>query len=1473
MAQNQTSRWYFGAAAGLNFMTNPPTISASAMTTQEGCSSIADLSGNTLMYTDGLTVYNQLNLVMSNGTGLFGNGSTTQSGVIVKQPGNTNIYYVFTLGAVGTGSLCYSTVDMLLSAGLGSVTTKNNFLYAPSTEKLTSTRHCNGIDTWVITHDMSSNNFRCYLVTSGGVNPVPVISSVGTIHTNATGYLKASPTGKKLGMGIFGVNNFEIYDFDASTGVVSNPLILANMSSPYGCEFSPDGSKFYGTREGSFYTLYQWDLCAGSNTAIIASQYTIATTNGVILYGMQIAPNGKIYVCRFLQTTLGVINNPNAAGAGCNFVDLGQSIAPGISRLGLPNFITSFFKAPSPPFSYIASNTLGCQTASFNASASANASTCASSGYSLSSVLWDFGDPLSGSSNTSTVLNPLHAYTNLGTYTAQLILNYSCGGGSDTLRQQIIVNQPCVTITSSSITCASLGTATVSATGGTGPYSYTWMPSGQTTSVATNLSPGSYTIVVFDLGNNFTYTTTTLVTSPLPFSGLVAFTPSFACNGANTGTANISLAGGSGNQNYYWFDGITTQTTAAATGLGAGIQTITVVDALTSCSVTQFFQIAQPPAIVLNIVASSPSVCPGSNISFTATASGVNPLSTYTYSWTNGPQLNIYTPTPPLPGNYVYTLTATDANNCSRVQTVSAYFAPSPTIAVVNHSVCPLETGVLIASGATSYTWFPSLFSGAIFLDSPNTTTSYSVVGDIAGCLSQTTSASIFIKNIPVASISSNISICTGKTFTFSASGGATYLWNGPLNFASSQPTNAILNATAANNGVYTVTVTGANSCTSSTSTSLVVGSTPTLSMAGATVCAGQNLNLSASSGMGATYLWRGPNNFTSSLQYPNIANAQGSESGAYNLTVTSAQGCTNSAVANATILTPQAASISSNYSVLCSGSLLSLNGSSGDSFNWTGPNAFSSNIQFPNILNTTVLSSGIYTLVITSGPCISIATKSITVNPLPAAIISYTPTCETKSLQLNASGNDLTYEWTGPQNFTSTAQSPVIQNVSLNNNGLYSVTVTDLNSCKSSSSANFMVMFNPPVIGFDATVCFGASAQLNAQGAVTYSWSGPNGYNSTNTVAIIPVANNATSQQYTVIGTGANTCTSAARAFLHTIALPTPSLIVTPRACMNESITLQGFGGVHYKWNGPILFSSNKQEVTFVASNISYNGTYTLVATDNNGCSGFITTDIIIDTLPQAKLLSDVTNYCVPFCGNFKLNSNDGRTLFNLKWSMNSQSFRGDTFTSCIQNAGKYIVNGSYNDARGCVNTSTFEINAYPVPIAEFAYNPPKPVEGLDEIQFINLSEGQSLNEWHWSFIGNGNFKANTQNTAYTFKDAGTYPIALVVRNIWKCADTIIKTITVEPDFNLFVPNAFTPNDDGENDVFVPKGTGIIKYRLVIFDRWGENVFETDDFSKGWDGSFKGKLCKSEVYTWYIQVTDNKQRTKSLYGHITLYR
>lgn len=1473
--QNQNNKWYFGNKAGLDFMTVPPTPLTGSMMTQEGCASVADAAGNLLFYTDGSTIYDQQHNVMPGGTGLGGNPSTTQSSIIVRQPGSQTIYYVFSLASGNSANLKYSIVNMSLSAGMGSVTSSNNLISTGNSERLTSVKHCNGTDIWVLCAP-GSNSVNAYLVTSVGVNTVAVGSSVvnfNNFNNNGLSYIgnmKTSPNGSKIALASYGTGVVYLADFNNATGSVSNGFALGTSlnNSIYGVEFSPDGTKVFGTGGAA---LYQWDICAGTPTTMVNSINTF-TVSG-FLWGMQLASDNKIYIARNTQT-LAVINNPNVMGVGMNLALNAIILNPTtLGLLNLPNFITSGFLPPVPAFTYSVNNLFGCQTASFTSPAIAQPTlvqgNCSAMGSSVTSVWWNFGDPASGSANTSTLTNPLHAFTTLGTYIVKMVYNYSCGGGSDTVVANVVINQPCISVTSQSITCATLGSATVNATGGVGPYSYTWMPTAQTTSVANGLNPGTYTITVFDQGNGFTYTATTTFVSLVPFTGLLDNTTYLSCYGASTGTASVQLNGGSGNQSYFWISASGTQTTATASGLSAGTHTLLVMDAVTSCSVNQTLFINQAPPLSMGFATNSPSACVGGNITFTGQASGGTPA--YTYSWLPGAATNTRTVSHALPGSYLYTLSVTDANTCTITNTLSVDFVANPFLTLSSVSICPLQTGTLTVSGAASYTWVNGI-TGTTFVDNPLSTTVYSVIGEFAGCTSSI-SASIVLKALPVPTVSSNSPVCNGQSVNLYASGGTSYLWEGPSGFVSGLQ-NPLINPGLVNNsGSYNVTVTAANQCTALSSIGFTVNPTPTVTVIGDTVCTTQNALLQSTAAAAVSFNWIGPMSFTSAVQNPVLATPPVLASGWYTLVVTSAQGCSNSAVAALTV-TPLPTAFFTSNSPQCLGTNLLFNssGSSGsNNYYWTGPNGFVSSLPNPVVYNAGLNATGIYTLELSLGPCLASFTGSALVHPLPVPLIqSNSPLCETKTLTLTV--NTFTaYQWWGPAGNFATTQSVALSDMLVSQSGLYSVMVTDNNSCQSSTSVSVTVMPNPILNLTHVSVCYGSSAQLTVSGAAAYSWTGPDSFSANTAIINIQPALNVFPVNYTVTGTGLNTCTSVAVASLSTFSLPIAQAQVSPRVCLDAPVYFNGSGGQQYQWNGPLGFNVSNQNFSVLAVNPGMAGTYTLVVTDVRGCRGYTTARFDVEMPPHGYLWRSNAEQCVPFCSSFSL-STTGDAPSVTSWSLNGLPMDGNVFKYCFTNPDDYLISGNFANDFGCRSRQDFFVSARPIPVADFEYHPKEITEG-EEVVFESTSKSKNPESWTWYFANNQGYENVTGVITHVYPDAGVYPVALVLKNKWGCADTVVKNLMVDEDFHLFIPNAFTPNQDGLNDEFTITGRGIKSFSMVIFDRWGEKLYETTNANQGWDGTYKGKDCQIGVYAWKIKVASVLGKEKNLTGSITLYR
>lgn len=342
-AQRPTDIWYFGQQAGLSFPdgSTPKPLSDGKMSTFEGSAVATTAKGELLFYTNGETVWNRQHRVMPNGTKLMGSGSSTQSALIVPDPGSGNIFYVFTVAPQGTANgLRYSIVDMTRDDGLGDLPRVNLLLIQPVAEKLAAVRHANGRDTWIVAHRWNSNAFVSYLVTAEGVSAKPLLSNVGSMNAgpgrNAIGALKFSPDGRTLAAALWReTNKFEVYDFDRSTGKVSNARGFAGYAEAYGVEFSPDGSKLYGTCNGvggGETQIWQFDLKT-------KKPLLVGKSANRKIGALQLAPDGRIYVAREDNPNLGVIQAPNALGKDCQYVDEGFKLGGRRSKLGLPAFV------------------------------------------------------------------------------------------------------------------------------------------------------------------------------------------------------------------------------------------------------------------------------------------------------------------------------------------------------------------------------------------------------------------------------------------------------------------------------------------------------------------------------------------------------------------------------------------------------------------------------------------------------------------------------------------------------------------------------------------------------------------------------------------------------------------------------------------------------------------------------------------------------------------------------------------------------------------------------------------------------------------------------------------------------------------------------------------------------------------------------------------------------------------------------
>ena len=431
-AQRETANWFFGTNAGLNFNTGiPETLIDGQISTTEGCSTVSDSSGELLFYTNGDRVLNKTHSTMSNGYGLLGHRSSSQSAIVVPNVSNPSIYYVFTadvvqayLGGRNGNGFNYSVIDLSLNAGLGRVISKNINLIPQSSEKVSAVSALDGSGFWVVTH--ARNKFYAYKVDGSGVNS-PVISTIGIDiddYNNIRGHIKFSPNGKKLAIthSIFepDFNGYlNIYDFNLNTGVVSNEKLIGRDRIFYGIEFSPDSSKLFTTamlidisgplRSTQDIALYQYDTTVAD---IIRTEFLINTyiSEPEIHLGgaLQLAFDKKVYHS-ILGEKLSVINEPSLYGSSIDYREFSVDLAGKTTRFGLPSYEQSAFES-----------IISVEDLCFNNVTKFNIVV----DEAIQSISWDFGDPTSGVNNTSTDMNPTHLFSSTGRFTVTMNVNF-----------------------------------------------------------------------------------------------------------------------------------------------------------------------------------------------------------------------------------------------------------------------------------------------------------------------------------------------------------------------------------------------------------------------------------------------------------------------------------------------------------------------------------------------------------------------------------------------------------------------------------------------------------------------------------------------------------------------------------------------------------------------------------------------------------------------------------------------------------------------------------------------------------------------------------------------------------------------------------------------------------------------------------------------------------------------------------------
>jgi gliding motility-associated-like protein len=722
-------------------------------------------------------------------------------------------------------------------------------------------------------------------------------------------------------------------------------------------------------------------------------------------------------------------------------------------------------------------------------------------------------------------------------------------------------------------------------------------------------------------------------------------------------------------------------------------------------------------------------------------------------------------------------------------------------------------------------------------------------------------------------------SLCAGSTATVAVQTGTQIVgvaWSGPGGFASPSPNTSIPNMQST--GVYTAvaTTTGTNPATNTCAVTktITVVPTPTLTLGNnGPICAGLQANLT---GAGATsYTWTGPGGFSSNIANPPIPNVQMINDGVYNV-IGATNGCTSTASTTLTVK-PNPTVTAANSGSYCVGQSFGLSTSGATTYTWTGPNNFTSNTQNPGFTNNIVGYSGTYSVVGATNGCTATASTNVVINPLPNITASSTGNvCETNSLTLSAAGGTA-YAWTGPAGFVSFNSVINIPSANVAMSGTYNIVGTDANGCVNTASFVQTVFPNPVPVVMGDNSCINDILYLTASGGVSYEWTGPNGFTSSQQNPQITGVQPANAGLYTCTVTAAGGCFATSTAVCNVYNNPIIGFTGATEVCKGAPFQWVGTGGIIYKWLG--TFGEIKQGNSFTVSSVSnqLQSTYTVVGTDGNGCSNMAVIYPVVYGLPYGFVVPEKEGGCVPFAAKLST-TGMAPNIVTSQWVFdNGATFQDSAYaTYVVSTPGIHTVNIKLTDSRGCKSTISNTVEGYPVPKADFTYTPDSPNENDYQVTFTDETKNAPIVSWYWDFYSNSQNISFKQNPTYSFPEIGNYFVFLKVRSNKNCVDSIVKKLEVVEDPTFYIPNSFTPNGDNINDTFSPKGVGIKKYKMEIFDRWGALLYTTTDITMGWDGRYKssGDFLPVGVYIYKISVIlNNGSKPKQYTGHVSILR
>lgn len=893
------------------------------------------------------------------------------------------------------------------------------------------------------------------------------------------------------------------------------------------------------------------------------------------------------------------------------------------------------------------------------------------------------------------------------------------------------------------------------------------------------------------------------------------------------------------------------------------------------------------PLPTVNITASDTEICLNEIINLNGNvSSGTAP---FTHLWLGNGQPFLNTSSSETPnfngstdGDYTLLYELTDTIGCTTSDSITLKVNPLPVVTISGiDSICNGDTTLLVASGGAAFLWNTTSTNDSIFV-SPSSDTNYSVTVTDSNNCDNSGNIDVIVNPLPNPSISGTLIICEGNSTTLTASGGNTYSW-------STGDTSAIINVSPTIDSTYIVTAINANGCFDTTSVTVHVNPKPTASLFGVdTICIGNSTTLFANGGN--SYIWNNGSTLDSLIVSPTndstfsvIANINSCLDTAYYTVVVNS-------LPNPTI---------TGNDTICFGDTSILFASGGTNYIWDDNSTLDSLIIAP-ATNTS------YGVIVTDGNnCTNTASIDVIVNPLPNPSISGTTViCDGTSTTLTASGGT-SYLWNNGASTPSITVSPVIDST-------YLVTVSNTNNCSDTTSVTVQVLSQPTAtINGNDTICFGNTTTLFASGGGNYTW---NDGTNVDSLAVTPSSDSTFSVIVDIIG-----CLDTA---YHTIIvndLPTANITGIDTICVGDNTTLYASGGSSYVWGDNSTLDSLSISPTI-------NTNYGVIVTDGNNCSNSASIDVIVNSLPTITISSSQND---TIC--------EGQTSTLTANGANSYEWNTSELTPSIDvspiTVTTYNVEGT--NANGCKNTASFTLNVATQPtasitgIAEICENEETTLTASGGLTYqwsttettssitvspadttiysvvsiinscisdtakitVNIIPNPSVIAYSDTLINLGQsvqllaqgdapflWSPTTDLSCFACENPIATPTettvycAEVTQN--NCSSSACVTVEVENICGeLFVPDAFSPNNDGNNDCLKVYSNCLEEVLFRVYSRWGELIYESTEIGGCWDGTYHGKELNSGAYAYTVKALLVNGVEVDIKGNTTLFK